>query len=227
VNTKSALILGGGKGSRIGYDKKKLAINGIPVLDSLIAKLSGLFPEVLLSSNNVPDFICGTDGIAAPPERRVTVVPDILGEGPLAGIYAGLCQCASDYLFVCACDMPFINADFIRYMDALIAGDAAAPKDLYIYRAPPQPGRKSAGFEPFNAFYRKTLIPSAKSALENREYKLASLIANASLHEITAQEAARYGTPAMFLNINRAEDLQHAEQLTRIPASTVLEPSYH
>jgi hypothetical protein len=35
------------------------------------------------------------------------------------------------------------------------------------------------------------------------------------------------GTPEMFLNINRAEDLQHAEQLTRIPASTALEPSYH
>jgi molybdopterin-guanine dinucleotide biosynthesis protein A len=200
---KSALILGGGKGSRIGYDKKTLKINGVPVLDTLITKLSELFPEVLVSSNT------------AVLDSRVTTVSDILGAGPLAGIYAGLCVCASDYLYVCACDMPFINAAFIRYMDSLIASDladpATLPKDIYLYRAPPVPGRKSAGYEPFNSFYHKNIARFAKSALENQEYKLAPIIERARLHAIDAQEADRFGGEKLFFNINRAQDLQYAE----------------
>jgi molybdopterin-guanine dinucleotide biosynthesis protein A len=204
MTAKSALILGGGKGSRIGYDKKTLEIRGVQVLDTLIAQLSALFPEVLLSSNTpVPD-------------SRVTAVPDTLGVGPLAGIYAGLGACSGDYLYVCACDMPFINTGFIRYMDGLIAADIAnaTPKDIYIYRAPPVPGRKSAGYEPFNSFYHKNIAGAAKTALEKGEYKLAPLIGHASHRIIGAQEAARYGGEKLFFNINRAEDLQYAETLT-------------
>jgi molybdopterin-guanine dinucleotide biosynthesis protein A len=203
VTAKSALILGGGKGSRIGYDKKTLAMRGVRVLDTLIAKLSALFPEVLLSSNTPVR------------DSRVTAVPDIRGAGPLAGIHAGLCACSGDYLYVCACDMPFINAGFIRYMDGLIAADTAnaAPKDIYIYRAPSVPGRKSAGYEPFNAIYHKNFLSAANAALEKEEYKLTPVIERASLHIIGAQEAARYGGEKLFFNINRAEDLQYAETL--------------
>jgi molybdopterin-guanine dinucleotide biosynthesis protein A len=195
--------LGGGKGSRIGYDKKVLAIHGVSVLDDLIATLSPLFPQVLLSSNSAVD------------DRRMTVVPDILGEGPLAGLYAGLCACSGDYLFVCACDMPFVNVEFIRYMAALIAKDIARaePKDIYIYRAEPQPDLKSSGYEPFNAFYRKTLVRPAKFALENRVYKLVSFIESASLHLLGDQDIAQFGGKTLFWNINTAEDLRRAEQL--------------
>ncbi|MDR1230768.1 MAG: molybdenum cofactor guanylyltransferase [Spirochaetaceae bacterium] len=203
MTAKSALILGGGKGSRMGYDKKTLEMRGVQVLDTLVATLSALFPEVLLSSNTPVS------------DSRVTTVPDILGAGPLAGIYAGLCACSGDYLYVCACDMPFINADFIRYVDGLIAADTvnAAPKDIYIYRAPPVPGRKSAGYEPFNAFYHKNIASSAKTALEKGDYKLVPLIEHASRRIIGAEEAARFGGEKLFFNINRAEDLQYAEVL--------------
>ena len=206
---QSALILGGGKGSRIGYDKKTLALRGVSVLDGLIATLAPLFPQLLLSSNGTVD------------DRRVTVVPDILGEGPLAGIYAGLRACSGEYLFVCACDMPFINGDFIRSMAALIAQDAARaePKDIYIYRAAPKQGLKNAGYEPFNAFYRKTLIRPAKLALENRAYKLAPFIETASLHVFGGSDIARFGGETMFWNINNAEDLCRAEQLRPPPES--------
>jgi molybdopterin-guanine dinucleotide biosynthesis protein A len=209
MTATSALILGGGKGSRIGYDKKTLAMRGISVLDILIAKLAALFPEVLLSSNT--PFR----------DNRVTPVPDLLGAGPLAGIHAGLCACSGEYLYVCACDMPFINEDFIRYMDGLIAADTAnaAPKDIYLYRAAPVPGRKSAGYEPFNAFYHKNFLPAATAALEKGEYKLTPALERARLHVIGAQEAARYGGEKQFFNINRPEDLRYAETLALYESS--------
>ncbi|MDR1469511.1 MAG: molybdenum cofactor guanylyltransferase [Spirochaetaceae bacterium] len=205
---QSALILGGGTGSRLGYDKKTLTLHGVSVLDGLITTLAGIFPHVLLS--------CRADSVA--PDRRVTVVPDILGAGSLAGIYAGLCAGTGDYLFVCACDMPFVNADFIRYAAALIKADAedaarAAPKDIYIYRAAPKPGQKNAGYEPFNAFYRTTLAHSARAALEKGAYKLTPFIESASLRLFDAEEIARFGGETMFWNINNAEDLRRAEAL--------------
>jgi molybdopterin-guanine dinucleotide biosynthesis protein A len=203
-----ALILGGGKGSRLGYDKKTLALCGVPVLDALITTLSGIFPHVLLSSNErgLPDSIGNS---------RVTIVPDILGAGPLAGIYAGLRASPSGYLFVCACDMPFINAGFIRYMAALIEADAAraAPKDIYIYRAAPKPGRKSVGYEPFNAFYRTTLVEPARLALERHDYKLFPFIEGASCRILGEEDITRFGGETMFWNINNAEDLRRAEQM--------------
>jgi molybdopterin-guanine dinucleotide biosynthesis protein A len=200
---KSALILGGGKGNRIGYDKKTLEIRGASVLDALITKLSALFPQVFLSSNT------------AVLDSRVIAVPDTLGSGPLAGIYAGLCACSGGYLYVCACDMPFINAAFIRYVDGLIATDTdnSVPKDIYIYRAPLNSARKSAGYQPFNAFYHKKTAHLAKIALENGEYKLAPFIERASLRLISPEETVRYGGERLFFNINRAEDLQQAEEL--------------
>jgi molybdopterin-guanine dinucleotide biosynthesis protein A len=208
---QSALILGGGRGSRIGYDKKNLAFHGVSVLDGLVTTLSGIFPQVLLSSNdsNLP----GSIG-----DSRVTIVPDILGEGPLAGIYAGLCACAGGYLFVCACDMPFINADFIRYAATLIESDEedaarAGLKDIYIYRATPQPGLKNAGYEPFNAFYRTTLVRPAKLALETHAYKLTPFIESASLRLFGKEDIDRFGGETMFWNINNREDLRRAEQL--------------
>jgi molybdopterin-guanine dinucleotide biosynthesis protein A len=168
--------------------------------------LSAIFPQVLLSSNN---------GAPVREAGRVTVVRDILGEGPLAGIYAGLCAATSDYLYVCACDMPFINAGFIRYVTALIAQDAAraATKDIYIYRAVPKPGGKNAGYEPFNAFYRKTLVHSAEAALEEGVYKLTPFIESASLRILGEEETARFGGETMFWNVNDAKDLRNAEEL--------------
>lgn len=200
--TGSALILGGGKGSRLGYDKKLLAVNGVPVLDSLVALLSSEFSAVVLSANDLS--VCG-----------IPVVQDILGEGPLAGLYAGLCACASAYLFVCACDMPFISAGFIRYLKALIQADHArgALKDIYMYRAASGAG-KSAGFEPFCAFYGKRIAPSVKQALERQEYKIAPLIGRCSLRIAGDDAAARFGGARIFFNVNRPGDLEHAKRMT-------------
>ncbi|MDR2392553.1 MAG: molybdenum cofactor guanylyltransferase, partial [Treponema sp.] len=104
----SALILAGGRGTRIGYDKKKLELGGETVIAGLITKLHTLFSEVLVSSNE-PFF-----------HDQVVVLQDELGAGPLAGIYRGLTYCRSEYLYVVACDMPFISLEYIRYMQEAI-----------------------------------------------------------------------------------------------------------
>ena len=108
----SAVILAGGLSERMGFDKQLMRIGGVRVTDGMAVKLSAEFCEIIISTNK-PEYYANAGLIT---------LPDKLGAGPLAGIYSGLGFCGSEYLYVTACDMPFISLDYIRYMKALIHG---------------------------------------------------------------------------------------------------------
>ena len=183
----SALILGGGKSARMGYDKKKLEISGVSVMERLITALAALFREVLVSSN---------DPFTHPLAR---VIPDKIGAGPLAGIYQGLCVCESDYLYVTACDMPFISPPYIAYMREIVRA-----KDIDACVA-----RRPDGFrEPFNGFYHKSCLEPLRGALARGEYKISLLFDALNLHIIGPEIVKQYGEE-LFFNINTTEDLKH------------------
>jgi molybdopterin-guanine dinucleotide biosynthesis protein A len=183
-----ALILAGGRGRRIGYDKKQLRLSEETVIDHLLALLQTEFSEVIVSSNTP---------FARP---GVLVVGDTLGAGPLAGIYSALCVAKSDYLYVTACDMPFISrACVVALKEAVAAGggfDAAVT-------------RRADGFlEPFNALYAKTCIDKIRSLLTDGQYKMGMLLESLNLH-ITDNYDER-----VFFNINNAADLDRARSGT-------------
>lgn len=190
VNADSALILAGGKSTRMGYDKKRLALDGVRVMDSLISGLGSLFKEVLVSSNE--PFA----------HENVVVVYDELGAGPLAGIYQGLKHCRSDYLYVIACDMPFISAEYIRYVRDLVI---AARADVCIACG------HNGFYEPFNAFYSKRCMGPIHDALIQQEYKIRPVLDKLNLYMVEPWIVEQYAARDMFFNINRQEDLKRAE----------------
>jgi molybdopterin-guanine dinucleotide biosynthesis protein A len=186
----SALILAGGRGSRIGYDKKKLLINGKSVIGGLVARLRYIFDEIIVSSNN--EFDC----------RDLTVLPDGIGAGPLAGIYQGLKSCRSEYLYVIACDMPYISADYITFIKTKTAhslcGVCAAQRD--------------DGFlEPFNAFWGKSCAEPIRAALESGAYKILPLLKRLDVCVIPPDDVKSFCAETdLFFNINYGADLQEA-----------------
>jgi molybdopterin-guanine dinucleotide biosynthesis protein A len=179
----------------MGYDKKDLELNGERVFDRLLAELRALFGEVLLSSNKGG----GPEGIP--------VLRDEIGGGPLAGIYQGLRRCSSDYLYVTACDMPFVNKEYIVYMRELLGQEDC---DVCLAR------REDGRYEPFNAFYSTRCVAPIKEALLKDEYKISFVLDRLRLRIIDAETTRRFNGTAMFFNINRAEDLESA---VRIPFS--------
>ncbi|MDR2096973.1 MAG: molybdenum cofactor guanylyltransferase [Spirochaetaceae bacterium] len=189
----SALILAGGSGSRIGYDKKNLLLNGKSVIGSLIAGLHDVFDEIIVSSNN--EFKC----------KDVIVLPDLIGAGPLAGIYQGLTRCNSEYLYVIACDMPFISPDYIAFMkNALMPGGLC---DACV-------AQKEDGFlEPFNAFWKKSCTGPVRAALESGVYKIGPLLKRLRLCVIPPDAVKRFCAirqADLFFNINFGADLREA-----------------
>lgn len=193
MKADSALILAGGRSTRMGYDKKLLTLNGAKVMDSLIARLGSLFKEVLVSSNDPVVY------------KNVTTLHDDIGAGPLAGIYQGLKFCQSDYLYITACDMPFISADYIQYIREIVS---VRQLDACVAR------RKDGFYEPFNSFFSKRCIEPMYDALLHHEYKIRILLDRLNLYVVDTSIVEQYNKEDMFFNINNTEDLERAKTKT-------------
>lgn len=100
-----ALILAGGRATRFGgIAKHALVVDGERIIDRQARLLRARVREVLVSAR---DDVSG-----------FRTVRDRLGEGPLAGIAAGLGASDADRLLVIAGDMPYVTAELF---DRLIA----------------------------------------------------------------------------------------------------------
>lgn len=103
----TALILCGGKSTRMGRPKAFLPYQGTLMITHIIDLVRQLFAEVLLVTNEPELF----DGL------EIDIVKDILPHrGPLGGILSGLLIASHHHSFVIACDMPFISSNLIEEM---------------------------------------------------------------------------------------------------------------
>jgi molybdopterin molybdotransferase len=119
----SGLILAGGRGTRMGHvDKGLQAFGGTTMAAQVLARLSPQVGSVAINANR------NLDAYAA---YGVPVWPDDTPgfPGPLAGLQAGLRNCATTYLLSAPCDSPFLPADLA---ERLLAGLAAAQADLAV-----------------------------------------------------------------------------------------------
>ncbi|HET9483505.1 MAG TPA: molybdenum cofactor guanylyltransferase [Xanthomonadales bacterium] len=110
----SALILAGGKATRLGgVDKRELVIEGRTIFERQVALLREAVAEIVVSS---PKDIAGFR----------TVRDAIVDGGPLAGIAAGLAGARTPWVLVLAGDMPYLTRDVIERLLARTAADIDA-----------------------------------------------------------------------------------------------------
>ena len=106
----TAVILAGGRGSRLGgQDKGLLMLHGKPFCAHQLEALRPQVAEVLLNVNRNHDRYA---------QLGITLVDDRLSDfqGPLAGIHAALTQIKTDYLLSVPCDAPNIPPDYAQRM---------------------------------------------------------------------------------------------------------------
>ena len=103
----SAIILAGGRSSRMGRDKRLLEVDGRPLLTHVFRQIAGSFSEVLFSVARFGDIdTAGT--------RQV---PDRFGDiGPIGGVATALAESRHQINFVTACDTPQIPLRFVHTM---------------------------------------------------------------------------------------------------------------
>lgn len=195
--TDTAIILAGGKSSRMGFDKQFIKINGIYITEYIIDLLRPIFKSIILVTNRPECYQM----------ESIIIVEDYYKDfGPLGGMHIGLMRSESQYNYIIACDMPYINFEYIDYMKKLLE------KDDY---------RKSAiitkfgdWIEPFNAFYSKALIPQIEENILQKKRKISSVLCTSQVLYIEEQTARAFSPDwAMFTNLNNVEDLEKMAML--------------
>ncbi len=182
----TAIILAGGKSSRMGFDKQFLKIEQRSLMDSMIHKLSKEFDEIIIVTNK-PDHYIGLG-------HKIT--GDIIENmGPLAGIHAGLKISSSQFALIVACDMPNINIEYVKYMKTQI-GNHGCTTMFGNY------------LEPFISYYSKDVIESIEEYLGMGKKSIHGFLPTLEFNYIQESEARKFSPNwDMFLNLNTKDDL--------------------
>jgi molybdopterin-guanine dinucleotide biosynthesis protein A len=193
----SAILLAGGKSSRLGTDKAKVKLNGESVMIGAIAeKLLEVSDDIVVSSNGRR-----YDDITVPVRWIEDVKP---GAGSLMGLYSGLLAVKHDYAIAVACDMPFINIELLKYMMSL-------PRDYDALL--PRIGDKT---EQLHSIYSKSCLPEMERFLESGRLKITAFLDEIDVKFVPEDIINKYDPQHLaFFNVNTAEQLKEAQDILK------------
>ena len=104
-------MLAGGRSTRFGSDKLGTSYRGMPLLHHAVLRLAEVCPEVIVVI--APD---ATDPILPVGVRAKVARDPTEGEGPLAGLHAGLLAAAAECALVAGGDMPDLQTAVLLEM---------------------------------------------------------------------------------------------------------------
>lgn len=189
----SAAVIAGGASSRMGQPKGLLEIGGV----SLLTRVTDVLAEI---SDDLICVTCRPDEYAFE-SSRLRMVPDFGGgpQGPLSGILGALDAARHDLCIAVAVDMPFLNAELLRYLVRLARG-----YDVVL------PIIESDRPECLHAVYRKTCLPHATAALEAGRRRVAGFFSEVTVRRVHRFRLRRYDPElASFDNVNTPRELTH------------------
>jgi molybdenum cofactor guanylyltransferase len=196
----TGVLLAGGKSRRMGEDKRYLVVGEQTLLERGLGVLRSMFHEVLV--------VIAQD--SAPLDIDARVVRDLVPDcGSLGGIYTGLTQATTPYIFAVACDMPFLNQAVITQFT-----NRRDTADIVM-------ARLATRLHPMHALYGKGCLPAMEQMIVARQLKIQELVSHASLRVQYVTEADLLSIDPSwrsFHNVNTPEDLEAAcSLLARIP----------
>jgi molybdopterin-guanine dinucleotide biosynthesis protein A len=178
----TAIIMAGGKSSRMGREKCMLPIDGRPMIEHICNKLRPHFKQFLISANDADRFsFLGIDVIA---DR----LPD---RSPLMGIASALEASIHDVNVVIACDMPDIDVAFVKQLLRESKGYEGVV-----------PVTGTSRLEPMCAVYRKSVLKTMNEALSSGDRKVSEVLRRCKIKYIEVSDAP------WFRNINTMKDYE-------------------
>lgn len=191
----AAIVLAGGKSSRMGRAKALLPFDDMPLIVHIVSALQRLFPEIVV--------------VTAPGQELpsmpvpVTLVHDeVAHQGPVGGMYYGLSATRADVAFVTSCDSALLNFNLIAYLvSQIVDHDVVVPywQDR---------------LHPLHAVYRRSVMPLLAEQLARGELRAMKLFERVRTRRVDEEEIRRFDPEGeSFFNMNTPED--YAEALAR------------
>lgn len=183
----SAVLLAGGKSSRMGRDKVFLEIDGVPLWQRQLNLLRQLQPKEI--------FIAGplrSEWSGACDE----VLPDAqLHAGPLAGLLSGFRRCRTQYLLALAIDLPRMTADFLDQLrEDCGPGIGVVPI-------------RSERYEPLAAIYPSNASMIAEEQMRTGRLSLQDFVRACVEQALVQEKRVPPSARSLFLNLNTPNDL--------------------
>lgn len=195
ISDASAVVLAGGKSSRMGRPKSLLLFDGAPLIVHIVRALKNMFAETVV--------------VAAPdqelPDLPATLVRDeVAYQGPVGGIYYGLKAAAGEFCFVTSCDVPFLNPALISLLTSHIS--------RYDVVVPFWENR----YQPLHAVYHTSVLPLLKEQLDREELRPVYLFDKVRTRKIGEDEIRCFDPQGLsFFNMNTPDDYERALQRWR------------
>ncbi|MFZ7946473.1 molybdenum cofactor guanylyltransferase [Neobacillus sp. 19] len=190
----AAIILAGGKSSRMGTNKALLKINEKTNIERMADKLKLLFDDIILVTNDSEQYEF----------LGLKMVPDQYpGMGPLAGVHAGLLASSCDVNVIVACDMPFVSAELA---EALV--DSRGDYDAVI---PVINGKQ----HPLFAVFHKNAAAEALACIEAGRLRMKHLLDQLNVRYVTETELQSYShlyLERVFFNMNHPNEYEDAKK---------------
>jgi molybdopterin-guanine dinucleotide biosynthesis protein A len=199
IDGASAVVLAGGKSSRMGRPKALLPFGDEPLIVHIVRSLKHIFAEIVV--------------VAAPgqemPALPVKLVRDeVAYQGPVGGIYYGLKATGGMFSFVTSCDVAFVNSSLISYLTSQIS--------QYDVVVPYWQDR----FQPLHAVYRRSVLSLLESQLERGELRPVYLFDKVRTRRVAEEEIRNFDPQGLsFFNMNTPDDYERAlKRWSEIPS---------
>jgi molybdopterin-guanine dinucleotide biosynthesis protein A len=187
----AAVLLAGGRSSRMRINKALIEYHGVPLWRYQIDKLTQLGPNQL--------FFSVQSGVQLPPGPWTFIHDRAAGLGPLAGLEAALQQTRSDFLVALGVDMPAMTTNFLAELleQSRSAGMVPLVDGFYCGVA---------------AVYPVRILPLVEKILSSQDRSFQHLISEALKSEtMKAKEIPVWQAP-LFTNWNFPRDTGHCSQ---------------
>ena len=185
----TSIIMAGGESRRMGQDKANLLLGEQTLLQTVVGTMEQVFPQVIVSVRQL-----------RPALSWPQICDNPLHQGPLAGLFAGLTNADTPWIFVVACDMPFITPQLIKCLSRYREGVEAVVPMVHGY---PQP---------LVAFYAKESLGVVNEILNgNGKHNFRAVLDRLNIRYVHENEMLE-GIPNLrsFFDLDTPQDVEKA-----------------
>ena len=189
IKNCSGAILAGGENTRMPVLKAFIKVEGMPIIERSLKTYQPLFRDSVIVTNQ-PELYS---------QFGIKMLGDVCNiGGPMTGIFTSLINSSDPWVFVSACDMPFLNRDLIEHMASFRKGYEAV--------VPIQNGNP----EPLHAFYSSRLASSMEKALLSNNRALKDFLLSKKVKYLPVIDMIKHDPGAKSLiNLNTPQDIKN------------------
>ena len=197
----TGVILAGGENKRMPVSKAFIKIGRETIIGKNLKIIKQMFSEVFIVTNQ--------------PELYLYLNTALFGDFydircPMTGIFTSLVNSSHQWVFISACDMPFIDKELIKYMASKRDNyDAVLPIPTIKgqYDSVPR-GQRGDFAEPLFAFYSKRLMISMERALFTDQRGLKVFLGDKKINFIETKNLNNIDNAGKsFVNLNTPKDI--------------------